>query len=311
MHEFNFSFIIPHKNIPHLLHRCISSIPKRSDIQIIIIDDNSDNTIVDFQNFPGKHWNNVDVIFTKENLGAGYARNKGLDIAKGKWILFADADDFFTDNLVQILNYTLTSETDLIVFDTNSVDSDTLIPMSNREDTVRIYKKTNDENILRFVHHTVWGKVFKHEIIRKFNIKCDEVKASNDVMFACYAGYYAYEVKYLPIIGYCCTHRRGSICTKISFENVLARIFVVQKCNRFLENKNVKKRYWMNQLGPLFNCLSLNKQAFMKYFSIYIQHTPFSRLCLDIYESSSRYIKRLLRINEDKDFRTLQKKFNE
>jgi glycosyltransferase involved in cell wall biosynthesis len=51
--EITFSIIIPHKNTPELLQRCLASIPKREDIQIIVIDDNSDNTKVDFEYFPG------------------------------------------------------------------------------------------------------------------------------------------------------------------------------------------------------------------------------------------------------------------
>ena len=51
--EINYSFIIPHRNVPHLLQRCIDSIPKRDDIQIIIVDDNSDPKIVNFECFPG------------------------------------------------------------------------------------------------------------------------------------------------------------------------------------------------------------------------------------------------------------------
>lgn len=50
--EINYSFIIPHRNVPHLLQRCIDSIPKRDDIQIIIVDDNSDPKIVNFECFP-------------------------------------------------------------------------------------------------------------------------------------------------------------------------------------------------------------------------------------------------------------------
>jgi len=38
----NYSIIIPHKNIPHLLVRCLDSIPQREDVQIIVADDNSD-----------------------------------------------------------------------------------------------------------------------------------------------------------------------------------------------------------------------------------------------------------------------------
>ena len=38
----SYSIIIPHKNTPSLLQRCLDSIPQRSDIEIIIVDDNSD-----------------------------------------------------------------------------------------------------------------------------------------------------------------------------------------------------------------------------------------------------------------------------
>ena len=48
-----YSVIIPHKNTPELLQRCLASIPKRVDIQVIVVDDNSDLDKVDFYHFPG------------------------------------------------------------------------------------------------------------------------------------------------------------------------------------------------------------------------------------------------------------------
>ena len=47
----NYSIIIPHKNIPNLLQRCLDSIPNREDVQIIVVDDNSDPNIVDLISF--------------------------------------------------------------------------------------------------------------------------------------------------------------------------------------------------------------------------------------------------------------------
>ena len=52
----NYSIIIPHKNIPNLLQRCLDSIPNREDVQIIVVDDNSDPNIVDFDKFPSIFW---------------------------------------------------------------------------------------------------------------------------------------------------------------------------------------------------------------------------------------------------------------
>ena len=97
---YTFSIIIPHKNIPSLLQRCLDSIPMRDDLQIIIVDDNSDPKKVDFGNFPGLNDARCHVIFTKEGKGAGYARNIALNIAASKWVLFADADDFYSTDIL-------------------------------------------------------------------------------------------------------------------------------------------------------------------------------------------------------------------
>lgn len=92
----NYSIIIPHKNIPDLLQRCLDSISPREDVQVIVVDDNSDLLIVDFEHFPGIDRDDVELIFPKDGKGAGYTRNVGLDHAVGKWLLFVDADDFYT-----------------------------------------------------------------------------------------------------------------------------------------------------------------------------------------------------------------------
>ena len=90
-----FSVIIPHYNIPKLLQRCLDSIPDIPDIQVIVVDDNSSVEKVDFDNFPGKGRKYTTAIFDKAGGGAGHARNIGLKHAEGKWLVFADSDDFF------------------------------------------------------------------------------------------------------------------------------------------------------------------------------------------------------------------------
>ena len=51
--SYHYSIIIPHKNTPRLLERCLCSIPTWDEIQIIIIDDNSNSESVDFSSFSG------------------------------------------------------------------------------------------------------------------------------------------------------------------------------------------------------------------------------------------------------------------
>lgn len=114
--EIVYSIIIPHKNIPDLLRRCLDSIPQRPDIQIIVVDDNSCSDKVDFAHFPGREREGVEIVYTREGLGAGYARNVGLRHAKGRWLLFADADDYFLPDFLEMADRYKDSDLELIVF---------------------------------------------------------------------------------------------------------------------------------------------------------------------------------------------------
>lgn len=108
----NYSIIIPHKNTPLLLRRCLDSIPERDDIEVIIVDDNSMNINWDDWKFN----TNVSLLKTYKNKGAGFARNIGLKRAVGKWILFADSDDFFSQQFTLLLDGYRDSDYDIIYF---------------------------------------------------------------------------------------------------------------------------------------------------------------------------------------------------
>ena len=135
----SFSIIIPHRDCPDLLQRCLDSIPVRNDIQIIVVDDNSNPSIVDFCHFPGRDRNGVEVYLTKEGKGAGYARNVGLHYAKGKWVIFADSDDLFTETIHPLLSMLEDADEDIVYFGIKAVMSNDLTSLSNRMPWNRAY----------------------------------------------------------------------------------------------------------------------------------------------------------------------------
>ena len=210
----NFSIIIPTKNIPDLLQRCLESIPQRSDIEIIVVDDNSDREIVDVKNYPGTNNQQVKIIFLPESKGAGYARNIGLTIAKGK--LFADSDDYFSEKFSDILDRYINSEYDIIFLNYERVDSVTKEKIHVYRQSFITGKNLNDkllENKLRFVMGPPWCKMIAHHLIKKYNVKFDEVAKHNDTMFSLKIGYYADRIFIDPEIAYYNTQREGSITT--------------------------------------------------------------------------------------------------
>lgn len=96
------SVIIPVFNAEKYLSQCLDSIVNQTltNIEIICVDDGSTDT--SFQIL--KEYEEKDsrvIVLSKSNAGAGTARNEGLKIAKGKYLSFLDADDFFERNMLE------------------------------------------------------------------------------------------------------------------------------------------------------------------------------------------------------------------
>lgn len=183
---YTYSIIIPHKNIPELLQRMLDSIPQRDDVQVIVVDDNSDPNIVDFLNFPGKTRANTDIIYTKESKGAGYARNIGMKRATGKWLIFADADDWFKESIGDVLDKYQKMSRDVVYFpfETNSNTPSDWI--TRAIGACSAYCDSMDKSVL-MRHCTPFAKLFDREFIMNNGIEFSEVRWSNDMWFSCQA----------------------------------------------------------------------------------------------------------------------------
>lgn len=276
----NYTIIIPHYNSYELLKKCVTSIPFRKDIQIIIIDDNSlqpPPTTFFWQGF-GPH---VDKILLKENRTAGGARNEGIKIAKGKWVIFADADDYFEPNAFSSFDRFLNSEYDIIYFRTISRFSDT----SERSDRHIYYNELLNEfsennrrtyNRLRFHFGPPWGKMISRRLIIDNCIWFDEVRYSNDVMFSTKIGYYAKKVFADTDIVYCITVSHGSLVNTQTVQSLKQRYVIALKQNLYLRERglgdyekpimNYVRRSAKYGLKHLFEFITIGRQNKAKFF---------------------------------------------
>ena len=95
----SISVIIPTYNCERYVCRAINSILKQGivEIQIIIVDDASTDRTVDTIAKKYGTLPNVHIEVQEKNQRQGAARNKGLDIATGKYVFFLDADDWIDD----------------------------------------------------------------------------------------------------------------------------------------------------------------------------------------------------------------------
>ena len=238
-----FSIIIPHHNIPQLLQRCLDSIPDTPEVQVIVVDDNSSEEKVDFNHFPGLERANTTCILDKDGGGAGHARNIGLRHADGKWLVFADADDFFTTDAFVILNRHKDASQDIILFKANSVNSDDYSPsdrhlkLNDAIDTALNGSITSKEAVLS--KPVPWCKMVRREHIQKHHIHFDETMASNDVMFVAKATCWAKDeaVALSTEVLYTVTTRANSLMDNWGKDpnNYLCRLEVQIRYNKFVK----------------------------------------------------------------------------
>jgi len=211
----NYSIIIPHYNIPELLVRCLKSIPEREDVQVIVVDDCSPNAKDYLTKYPELSRPYVELYSTTQSGSAGRARNVGLKHARGKWLVFADADDFFINDFEVLLDKYKNNDADLIYFRAKSVLSDDITKLAKRSEWLDIlwedYEKNKDLDSLCGRSPIVWSKFFKRSLIEKYNIQFDETRYSNDYYFAASAAIFAKKTLVEKSILYVATVRSGSL----------------------------------------------------------------------------------------------------
>lgn len=247
---YRYSVIIPHYNIPDLLERCLNSIPSRDDIQIIIVDDNSNPDVVDFEKFPGQNRKNITLIFNKDSKGAGHARNLALPHAKGKWLVFADSDDFFSKHAFSNMDKYADGNADLILFKVNSVLSDTLEPTNRDGSMINCFidgyfngKYTKER--VAFINEAPWAKMVSRELVVSKHIDFEEVRYSNDVMFSTKVTCNASNIIIASDSIYTITLRAGSLSYNLKQDpnNFLTRMEVKVRRNKYLKTFNKERPF--------------------------------------------------------------------
>lgn len=290
-----FTIIIPHKNIPTLLQRCLNSIPRRDDLHVIIVDDNSDRDVVNFATFPGLNDPQCEIFFTKDAKGAGYARNVGLKHADSKWVLFADADDFYSEKLNDFLDKYKETDYQTVYFCNETVDNDTLIPIASElmvEDLLVECKQRGNMDALRYKAYAPWTKMTRLDLIREHNIKYEEIPAANDSLFNVKVGHYATNFDVCKEKVYVRTKRKGSLIHTQTIINLRSRILCGYHVNEFLKPFKKLHEYHSETWGHFMDIRKISWYEFFKTMPEYFYRTPWFILRFHIRECIMNSVKK-------------------
>lgn len=230
----NFTIIIPFRDKMDLLEKAVSTIPDREDIQVVVIDNSVKSMEGQFHH--SKKSLGLQYLTSDPTKGAGHARNVGLDHATGKWLLFLDADDYFTEDAFSFFDKYLDSAYDIIFFNVMGVKLATGEP-SNRASYISKWIKNGDEGMMRYRCGTPYCKMIRRGLVVEHGIRFQESRVSNDVWFSCMVGHHAKDVKLDASVAYCVTEapKNASLTKQKSRDNQYTRFQIAVDKNAFLQ----------------------------------------------------------------------------
>lgn len=170
------SVIVPAYNAATMLNRCIDSILRQTlrNIEIILINDGSTDNTLDIL----KQYQNRDkriTVINQDNSGCNVSRNKGISIARGRFIGFVDADDMISDNYFEELYKTA-------VQNGADISATPNIPWLNHPGcdmkNVGLPFKNglfNDTRSVAVRTGTVWNKIYSRDLLKRYNIHFCEI----------------------------------------------------------------------------------------------------------------------------------------
>lgn len=278
MNDVMFSIIIPVYQSRKFLRKTVEDTLKQTykNFEIILINDGSDDGSEEICNKLSKEYKCIKVIH-QPNKGVSAARNIGIKNSIGKYILFLDSDDRLEINALSMLAKVIEEyNIDLVMFDfvwcrnnNNLVASANISEgVFNKNQIVELFWSTYECCIA----HNVGTKLYKKEIIKKYNIEFNEnYSIFEDIMFCidylskCNTVFYLKTPFYYYYI-----HQNGSLSSSYKKKFLDAHDMLFSKIKGLLNENNefdiyVNKfyKYYMSSLSGIIDneCRHYDKNA--------------------------------------------------
>lgn len=212
------SVIVPVYNVENYLEKCVHSILKQtySNLEIILIDDGSTDKSGSICDDLSNNDSRIIVVHTK-NRGLSAARNKGIDLSTGEFIIFVDSDDFINEYMIEILYGNLIQNKadisickfekvhdniEILKGNEQIVDNNPIV-MSGRQALKQLYK----ENFIYYV--VAWNKLYKRSLFEDLSYR--EGKIHEDEFIIHHLFYASKTIVFTKIPLYHYVIRDGSI----------------------------------------------------------------------------------------------------
>lgn len=170
--EITLSVIIAAYNAGLFIEKLIDTIPSSDEVEIIVVNDGSTDSTADVVSKLALHDTRIK-LFCQKNAGVSVARNRGILEAKGQWLMFADADDWFDqvqmNCLIEQLRYA-EKKVGIVTFGVRHVFASKAIEHRVAEQTITMAEFLGKG----FFMEATWNYAFRRTVIEKFHIRFPE-----------------------------------------------------------------------------------------------------------------------------------------
>lgn len=242
--DYKVSIIVPIFNTDQYLELCISQLLEQSykNIEILLIDDGSSD---ESANICLKYKNKDERIkyIKQKNQGQSVARNRGLDIANGDYIMFCDSDDMVSKYYVEnLLNAVINEKCNVGISKFLEIGEDIKNVGGEKSDTLKRYSVEDGLRNVLYQRNGLdiapWGKIFEASLFE--NVRFPEGKVHEDLATI-----------YIPIL------KGDGIVVVDSFDYYYRQNF----------NSTVHKKFSINKI----DCIQFANQMYYDIVKIYPQ----------------------------------------
>lgn len=182
------SVIVPAYNAERYIRKMVKSVIRQTlkNIEIIFVDDGStDNTLKILREFQKKD-DRIKIV-AQNHSNAGAARNKGMEQATGKYVIFLDADDFFRRNMLKTAFRTAEkNRADIVIFGHYLFDDEEKAIVGRRtpKGPEGVFSPQDvGIHIFELALDVPWNKLVLRSLIEAERLEYQEIENTNDVFF--------------------------------------------------------------------------------------------------------------------------------
>lgn len=248
-----FSVVIPVYNVEQYLIQCLESVigQDMDSIEIILVDDGSvDGSAQICMEYEGRY--QFVKYIKQKNAGQGMARNVGLKQAQGRYVIFLDADDYWSSDCCTTIQKCLANYPclDIVYFDADIIYDSTEIPRNDNYDQMAYQREGRiredvctgnaffEDTYPRYINVSPCMAVFRRNFLLRERIDFPENIIYEDNVFFLQTILAAKFVKYVPKKLYVRRYRTNSTMTgKINHRNITSSAKVFEIVADYVEGK--------------------------------------------------------------------------